>query len=123
LTWCVGRRGGWECEGAYFPHRNIQAAEPTPSTRVLPPVLALRWHVKDRHVKDTAQDVAEGMVQSAAADVLGAAEDGSMKVFIAARVIFQRRNPRPPTHACRPPRCPWATLEGRARKGRGAGRG
>ena len=29
--------------------------------------------------------------------------------------IFQRRNPRP-THACRPPRCPWATREGRARK-------
>ena len=39
-----------------------------------------------------------------------------------ARVIFQRQNPRP-TNACRPPRCPWATLEGRARKGCGAGRG
>ena len=34
----------------------------------------------------------------------------------------QRRNPRP-THACRPQRCPWATREGRAREGRGAGRG
>jgi hypothetical protein len=28
-------------------------------------------------------------------DVLGAVEDGSVKVFIVARVIFQRRNPRP----------------------------
>ena len=35
-----------------------------------------------------------------AEDVLGAAEDGSV-VFIVARGIFQRRNPRP-TYACRP---------------------
>jgi len=52
--------------------------------------------------------------------VLGAAEDGSVKVFIAARVIFQRRNPCP-THAYRPPHCPWATHKGRAREGGGAG--
>ena len=52
----------------------------------------------------------------------GAAEDGKVKVLIVARAIFQRRNQRP-THACRPPRCPWATREGRAREGRGAGRG
>jgi len=45
-----------------------------------------------------------------------------VKVFIVARVIFQRRNPRP-TQACRPPRCPWATHKGQAREGRGAGRG
>ena len=81
--------------------------------------LALRWHVKDehvrnRHVKDAAQDVAEGLSS--------AAEDGSLKVFIVARVIFQRRNPRT-THACRPSRCPWATREGQAREGRDAGRG
>ena len=44
----------------------------------------------------------------------GAAEDGKVKVLIVARAIFQRRNQRP-THACRPPRCPWATREGRAR--------
>ena len=54
-------------------------------------------------MKDLAQDVAE--------DVLGAAEDGSAKVFIVARAIFHR-----------PPRFPWSTLEGRARQGRGAGR-
>ena len=41
----------------------------------------------------------------------GAAEDGGVKVFIVARVIFHR-----------PPRFPWATREGRARQGRGAGR-
>ena len=53
--------------------------------------------MKDEHVKGVTQDVAEG--------VLGAAEEGSVKVSIVARVIFQRRNPRP-THASRPPRLP-----------------
>ena len=43
-------------------------------------MLALGLHVKDKHVAE---------------DVLGAAEDGSVKVFIVARVIFQPRNPRP----------------------------
>jgi len=38
-------------------------------------------------------------------------------VLIAARIVFQRRNPRP-TPACRPPRYPWAAREGRAREGR-----
>jgi len=52
-------------------------------------------------VKDAAQDVAEGVAQGVAEDVLGAADDGSVKAFIIARAIFQRRNPRP-THACRP---------------------
>ena len=66
-----------------------------PNTRVPPPTLSLRWHVKDKHVKDAAQDVAE--------DVLGATEDRGLKEFIVARVIFQRRNPRP-THACHPSR-------------------
>ena len=55
-------------------------------------------------MKDLAQDVAE--------DVLGAAEDGSVKVLILLIVIFKRRNPRP-THACRPQRLPlgdtWST--------------
>ena len=46
---------------------------------------------------DLAQDVAQ--------DVLGAAEDGSMKYFIVIRAIFQRQNPRL-TYACRPPRLP-----------------
>ena len=36
--------------------------------------------MKDKHVAE---------------DVLGAAEDGSVKVFIVARVILQQRNPRP----------------------------
>ena len=65
----------------------------------------------DKHVKDAAQDVAEEVTQDVAEDVLGAAEDGGMKAVIAARAIFQRRNPRP-THAFRPPRCPWATRGG-----------
>ena len=50
-------------------------------------------------MKDLAQDLAE--------DVFGAAKDGSVEVLIAVP----------------PPRCPWATREGRARKRRGAGRG
>ena len=45
------------------------------------------------------------MTQDAVEGVLGAAEDGGMKAVIAARAIFQRRNPRP-THAYRPPRLP-----------------
>ena len=45
-----------------------------------------------------------------------------MKVVILACAIFQRWGPCP-THACRLLRCPWATHEGRAREGRGAGRG
>ena len=60
--------------------------------------------MKDEHVKDAAQDVAKDVTHDVGEDVLGAAEDGSVKVFIEARVTFQRRNPRP-THACRPPRC------------------
>ena len=59
--------------------------------------------MRDGHVKDAAQDVA--------GDVSGAAEDGSEKVFVVACAIFHR-----------PPRFPWATREGRARQGRGAGR-
>jgi len=33
-------------------------------------------------------------MKGVAKDVLGAAEDGGVNVFIVARVIFQRRNPR-----------------------------
>jgi len=67
--------------------------------------------VRDDPVKDAAQDVAEDMTQDVAEDVAGAAEDGSLKAFIVARIIFHRS-----------PRFPWATREGRARQGRGAGR-
>ena len=51
--------------------------------------------------QDVARDVAQGVAQ----DLLGAAEDGSVKVLILPILIFQRRNPRP-THACRPPCLP-----------------
>ena len=47
---------------------------------------------------DVAQDVAE--------DVLGAAENGGVEVFIFPIAIFQRRNPSP-THEFRPPRLPF----------------
>jgi len=67
--------------------------------------------VRDEHVKDAAQDAAEDVTQDVAEDVLGAAEDESAKMFIVARVTFHRS-----------PRFPWATREGRARQGRGAGR-
>jgi len=50
--------------------------------------------VKDEHVKGVAQEVAQDVTQGAAQDVtqgvLGAAEDGGVKVLIVARVIFQR---------------------------------
>ena len=37
-------------------------------------------HVRDEHVKDAAQDVAENVMKDAAEDVLEAAEDGSSSV-------------------------------------------
>ena len=58
--------------------RHLPAAEPT---RSLP--LGDTWkdgHVRDKHVKDAAQDVAEDVTQDAAEDVLGAADDGSPSV-------------------------------------------
>jgi len=67
--------------------------------------------VRDEPVKNAAQDVTKDMTQDVAEDMSGAAEDGSVEVFIAARAIFHR-----------PPRFPWATREGRARQGRGEGR-
>jgi len=67
--------------------------------------------VKDEPLKDAAQDVTQDVTQDVAEDVLGAAEDGSVKVFIMERAIFHR-----------PSRFPWATHEGRARQGRGVGR-
>ena len=41
-------------------------------------------------MKDAAPDVAEDVTQEVAVDVLGAVEDGSVNVFIVARVIFHR---------------------------------
>ena len=57
-----------------------------------PPKLSLGWNVLNKHMKDTAQDVAEDVTEDVAKYVLGAAEDGSVKVFIVARVIFKRWN-------------------------------
>ena len=60
--------------------------------------------MRDEHLKDAAQDVAEDVTQEVAEDVLGAAEDGSLSVSGGRRmgrrscwlvvVICQRRNPR-----------------------------
>jgi len=70
--------------------------------------------MRKRSLKDVAQDVAENL--------LGAAEDGGVKVLI---VVFSLSSSggthAQQTHA-NPPRCPWATREGRAHEGRGAGR-
>ena len=74
-------------------HRYLPAAEPTPNTRMPPPTLALRLHVKGKHVKD-AQDVVEDVTQDVVEGMLGAAEDGGLKVLILSILIFQRRNPR-----------------------------
>ena len=88
--------------------------------------------MKDGHVNDAAQDVAQDVEQDSAQDVakdvakvvakgvakdvaegvLGAAEDGGMKVFIVARAIFQRRDPRP-TQACRPHSAFWQLVNSR----------
>ena len=50
--------------------------------------------MRDEPVKDAVQDVAEDVTQDVAEDVSGAAEDGSVKMFIVERVIFHR-----PPHA------------------------
>jgi len=55
-------------------------------------------HMRDEPVKgavqdvaeDVTQDVAEDVSQDLAEDVSGAAEDGNVKVFIVARVMFHR---------------------------------
>ena len=51
---------------------------------------SLGRHLKDRHVKDAAEDVAGDVAQDVAEDVLGAAEaeDGSVAVIILSVVIF-----------------------------------
>ena len=71
--------------------------------------------MRKRSLKDVAQDVAENL--------LGAAENGGVKVLI---VVFSLSSSggthAQQTHA-NPPRCPWATREGRAHKGCTAGRG
>ena len=44
----------------------------------------------DEPVKDAAQDVTQDVTQDVAEDVSGAAEDGGVKVFIVAHVMFHR---------------------------------
>jgi len=67
--------------------------------------MARKSKVTQDVAQDVAQDEAQDLTRDVAQDVLGAAEDGSVKVFIFSIAIFQRRNPRP-TYACRPPRLP-----------------
>ena len=62
-------------------------------------------------MKDAAHGVSEDVTQDVEEDVLSAAEDRSVKVFIVERIIFHS-----------PPRFPWATRKGRARQGSGAER-
>ena len=63
---------------------------------------ALRWHVKDEHVRDGhVDDLAQDMAQDVAEDELGAAEGGSVKVIIVVRAIFMRRNPGAAKDGCR----------------------
>ena len=91
----------------------IVARATFPNTRVPPPTLALGRRVKDGHMKDAAQDVAE--------DALGAAENGSVRAFSCDARHLSAAEPTPNIRP--PPRCPWATCEGRPREKRGAGRG
>ena len=55
--------------------------------------------MKDEHMKDAAQYVAKDVTLYVAKGVLGAAEDGSVRVLVVGRSIFQRHNTRmpPPT--------------------------
>jgi len=73
-------------------HRHLSAAEPMPIYIYTHTYRHPRcpWrHVKDEHLKDVAQDVAQ--------DVLGAAKDGSAKVFIAACVVHRHLPATEPT--------------------------
>ena len=47
----------------------MAAFEPTPNTSAPPPTPSLRWHVKDKHVKDAAQGAAEGAAEDMPQDV------------------------------------------------------
>ena len=53
--------------------------------------------MKDKHVKDTAKDVVEDVAKYVAEDVLGATEDGSVKLLIVARAISPAEEPTPNT--------------------------
>ena len=64
--------------------------------------------------QDEARDVAENVTQDLAEGVLGAAEDGGVKVFIVARAIFKLPAAEPTLNSRMPP--PHSAL-GQARKG------
>ena len=91
----VAGGGGQERDGIRRSTRHLPAAEPTPNTRMPPPALALWRHLKEKHVKEAAQDVAEDVAQDVAEGVLGAAGDGGVKVLIVARAIFSAAEPAP----------------------------
>ena len=44
--------------------------------------------MRDKHMKDAAQDLAEDVTQDVAEDLLGAAKDGSAKVFIVKVLVY-----------------------------------
>ena len=62
----------------------FQRRNPRPPHACRPPTPALGRHVKNGHVKDATQAVAQDAAQDVAEGVLGAAENGSMKVLIVA---------------------------------------
>ena len=55
-------------------------------------------HVRDEPVKGAVEDVAEDVTQDVAEDVSGAAEDGSVKVFVVARAMFHPPQAFPRRH-------------------------
>ena len=58
------------------------AFEPTPSTCMPSPALALGWHVKDGHVKDAAQEVAEDVTQD-----VGLPDPQSLSLSVSRRAL------------------------------------
>ena len=68
------------------------AFEPTPSTCMPSPALALGWHVKDGHVKDAAQGVTEDVPQNVAQDLAFGVR--------AARALIATSPPPPPPSLC-----------------------
>ena len=82
-------KDAWRCSSCRVVHQHLPAAEHTPNAQCRPPTL---------HVKDVAQDAAEDVAEG----VWGAEKDGSLAVFLVARVIFQRQET--PKHTRAAPR-------------------
>jgi len=94
-------------EGVLVVRRHLPATEPTPRLPL--------GHVRDEHVKDAAQDVAKDVMQNAAEDVLGAAEDGSSSVsggkIITTPVACPQLPPKPT-----PPKASSSTVSSSSRQ-------